>query len=211
MSNHSPQFTDELIRAYLDGELSTEERQRVEQVMEQEPRYRQMFDELKALRESLQTLPSYQLDNDFHTRVLDRALNQTPEIDAAAIDTTAPPTTNSPLLSWRGASWRRFFWAGMAIAAAVLIMVFFRNEEPRIGVALNNSTESFPARSSEPFAEADDAVVEFGLRKQNESAGEADADPSAARGADSPPVPQIRFRSRQTSANNDRTIEVVAG
>ncbi len=123
MSKQSPQFTDEMISAYLDGELSAEERQCVEEVMARDPQYRQMLEELTMLRDKLKTLPKSQLDDQFHERVLDRAQNQIDGVVANSITVKRQASHPQP------GTVRRFFWAGMAIAVAVAIMVLFRDPD----------------------------------------------------------------------------------
>ena len=68
-----PEFSDELISAFLDGELTADEQALVEQQLLDSPEHRKMFAELRALRESLQKLPNYQLDGQFHQRVMKKA------------------------------------------------------------------------------------------------------------------------------------------
>ena len=106
MSKSNPEFTDELISAYLDGELSDQQRRIVEQKMEREPRYRQMFDELVALRNTLHSLPQHQLDAAFHEGVMERVLKGEPTTPKPAVD---PSISRDPM-------WRRFVWSGAAIA-----------------------------------------------------------------------------------------------
>ncbi|MEQ8788026.1 MAG: hypothetical protein RIC55_17090 [Pirellulaceae bacterium] len=66
-------FTDELISAFLDGELTAEEQALVEQELMDNLEHRKMFEELRALRNSLQSMPLHKLDDQFHQRVLRRA------------------------------------------------------------------------------------------------------------------------------------------
>ena len=146
MSKQSPQFTDEMISAYLDGELSVEERQSVEEVMAREPRYRQMLEELTTLRDKLETLPNYRLDHQFHKRVLDRAQNQVNDAHANPITPQAPASHPPPGVV------RRFFWAGMAIAAALVIMVVFRDQGVGTDVAFNQADSA----RSQPNAQSPD-------------------------------------------------------
>jgi len=61
---------DELLSAYLDGELSADERLRVERLLAELPESRQMLDELRALRSTLEAVPRYRLEDDFAARVL---------------------------------------------------------------------------------------------------------------------------------------------
>src|SRR5205085_513588 len=57
----------------LDGELSPDEQALVEQTLVESAEHRQLFDELRALRGSLQALPTHRLEHDLSQRVLRRA------------------------------------------------------------------------------------------------------------------------------------------
>ena len=61
---------EELIGAYLDGELTPSEQIRVEQLLDENPEYRQLYEEFRALRHSLEGLPRYRLNEDLSHRVL---------------------------------------------------------------------------------------------------------------------------------------------
>jgi len=138
-------FNDELISAYLDDELSPEERALVQRQLENSPQHRQMLEELQALQESLQALPQFELPRDLSQSVLRRAerwllLEEStaaasgPEVGAAQADPAgevsgddssrvtlgkdaAPEDRSSD--AWRGA-----LWAVTAVVAAVLLMAF---------------------------------------------------------------------------------------
>ncbi len=124
--NEREPFSDELISAYLDGELTADEQDRVERMLAENDEYRQMFDEFSALRDSLQSLPQYRLDEEFHLRVLQRAEramlsepSPTPAEATPASVSRAEPSAESERGSLRGA-----FWALAVLAAAVLLMLF---------------------------------------------------------------------------------------
>lgn len=53
--NHLPQ--DELLSAYLDGELTAAEQAEVERLLATDPAARQLLDELRTLSATLQALP----------------------------------------------------------------------------------------------------------------------------------------------------------
>ncbi len=63
---------EQLISAYLDGELTSEERQYVEQLLETNADYRQLLADLRALVDDLQQLPKLSLDEGFVGRVADQ-------------------------------------------------------------------------------------------------------------------------------------------
>ncbi len=76
---------DLLLSAYLDGELTAEEREHVERLLASNAEARQLVDELRALRASLQELPQHTLELEFAQRVLVRA-----EREMAASQADAP-------------------------------------------------------------------------------------------------------------------------
>ena len=61
MSNWSE---DELLSAYLDGELIAAEEAKVERLLAANPAAQQLLDELRALSATLQTLPQQDLGED---------------------------------------------------------------------------------------------------------------------------------------------------
>jgi negative regulator of sigma E activity len=69
MNDHA---LDELLSAYLDGELTPEEQSRVEHALGESGRCRQRHEEFLALRATLQSLPREQLDTRFSERVMER-------------------------------------------------------------------------------------------------------------------------------------------
>ena len=66
-------YGDERISSYLDGELSADEQARFEERLAESAELRQLVEELRALRGSLDLLPRYQLEPDFAERMLRRA------------------------------------------------------------------------------------------------------------------------------------------
>jgi len=68
---------EQLISAYLDGELTSEERQHVEQLLAENAEYRQLLDDLRALMVALKQLPRLSLDEGFVSRVIDQTRHAT--------------------------------------------------------------------------------------------------------------------------------------
>src|SRR5947209_391320 len=64
---------DERISAYLDGELSADEQVGFEERLAESAELRQLVEELRALRGSLDLLPRHRLEADFPDHVLRRA------------------------------------------------------------------------------------------------------------------------------------------
>lgn len=180
---------DELLSAYLDGELSEEERARVEQLLAEQPEARQLLDELRALSGGFEALPKHRLEVDFASRVLRAAEREmlagdppgempaaSPRSAASSSSEVADSSTRDHALrpaareahpfDWK--RWRRpLAWAGAAMAAGLLLMVM---ERGRQGVAPIGQV-----------ARAPDAGVEF---KAAPGAAPA-AEPLAARDGDS--------------------------
>lgn len=108
---------DELLSAYLDGELVAPERAGVETWLTSDPAARRTLAELRAVREAVSALPHEQLGEDLTAKVLQlaehRMLSETP-------DTEDPPAA-SPLSPRRFLGRRAVVWAGLAVAAALLI------------------------------------------------------------------------------------------
>ncbi len=98
--NHSE--NEILISAYLDDELTADERARVEQLLATSTEARQLLDELRALRGTLQSLPQHRLEIDFAQSVLRQAER---EFTATQTPTNIPhsplptPHSDSPLNS----------------------------------------------------------------------------------------------------------------
>jgi negative regulator of sigma E activity len=75
MSNY---VTEELISAYIDGEVTADERAHVEKALAGSAKLQQVFQELKDLRSDLQSLPRFKLPDDFALQVLERAERAAP-------------------------------------------------------------------------------------------------------------------------------------
>jgi len=126
---------EELISYYLDDELPSDERLRVERLLAQRDDLRQLHDELLAVRTSLRALPPQRLEADFSQQVLRRAEREMLVADAENPPEPSPDRSSAdrryvprPFRSPR--SW---LWAGVAIAAAVLVSVFAPREPEEQG------------------------------------------------------------------------------
>src|SRR5262249_10509798 len=122
---------DILLSAYLDGELSAAEQARVEQLLATSAEARQIVDELRTLRTSLQELPRHKLGPGFAEQVRRRAEAESRETEVGSrepvagqesgVATQAPElqTAHRPRLFNR----RGIAWSIVAIAAALLLLV----------------------------------------------------------------------------------------
>jgi negative regulator of sigma E activity len=127
---------EELISAYIDDELSPDERLRVEQWLASDPQARQLLEDLRALRGRIQSLPVVSPPAGFTQRVLAdldrntvaRAKGGSP---AAFDDASAKKRWFGP----GGRSWRPLSWASLATAAALLIAFLGRQSEREVELA----------------------------------------------------------------------------
>ena len=141
--------SDQLISAYLDGEVSAEERAAVERLLAQSEPARRLLDELRSLQSDLHALPQEKLGPDFAASVLrqaERAMLMQPRdsvqggkepqaadtpadlpedlvvppVSISKSSSTSPPSTvGSPVRS----RWKPLIAAVAVLAAAVMLMV----------------------------------------------------------------------------------------
>jgi hypothetical protein len=107
-------LTEELISAYLDGELSDEERELVERTVAESDEHHQLLAELRKLHTGMQALPRFSLPADFHTRVVQEIDQNKP---TPAERAPSAPRTRKRL------AWRQV--AGAAAALAVVVLLTF--------------------------------------------------------------------------------------
>ncbi len=157
----SVDFSDERISAYLDGELSPDERAEIDALVASSPEHRQLVDELRALRVSLQDLPRVPLADDFTRRVMQRAIEAasgaardgqaTASGETAASD-ASPFAGNIQELALRQSlqlrRWRQAFWSVSAAAAGLLGLLITTNTGRLEQVAMNGRSGMAPAPMS---------------------------------------------------------------
>lgn len=124
---------NELFSAYLDGELTAHEQAQVEQFLATSPAARQLVDELRALRVTLQSLPLHRLEEDISQRVLQLAQQQkaTPRPNQQGRQDEAIQPAAWKHIFRRVLQPRTLIWPGMAVAAALLLMVMSEPQEPQ--------------------------------------------------------------------------------
>jgi hypothetical protein len=128
---------EELLSAYLDGELTADERSRVEKLLAESPENRQLLEELRSIQASLQRMPRAGLGPDFADQVSREAKNKAAadncddndsDRGGPASQRAAPvePAERAERLS--GLSWQRMrrpaIWASLTLAAGLLIMLY---------------------------------------------------------------------------------------
>jgi len=114
--------SDDTLSAYLDGELSEQERQAVERRLAESPDAQQLLNEFQTIRGALRGLPRQHLDPAFRDRVLDQIARAVGGTD----DQPDRERSDPPTKWWRlpiGRSWRALAWPAIAIAVSVVLMI----------------------------------------------------------------------------------------
>ncbi len=151
----SDDVQDELLSAYLDGELADAERERVDRRLAADPAARQLLDELRAVRGLVQGLPRQQLPADFEQQVLREAQRLTlaqPPLDVAVhLPREEANIERRQPVPWRRRIIRPMVWSAAAVAAAIVLLVVLPDEQ--------RATRTSVARRSPSSAAAPSAAV----------------------------------------------------
>jgi hypothetical protein len=128
------EFTDELLSAYLDGELTPAERVQVEARLASDPHVRQLLDELRVLSGEVRALPRYSVGAGFSQRVIAAAMTARgkapPSQSGEVMPATRAGTPSSPDKVRRGRRLPVVLAGVAAVAAAVAVLVWFANRPP---------------------------------------------------------------------------------
>ena len=111
-------FNENLISAYLDGELSPEDAAKVQDLMGQDPKYAQLLDELKQQSSALKQLPAFELDSQFAQRVMDSR-----GFAAVDRDERKGPVANAARASVGSEHWGGAIAVISALAALLLVVL----------------------------------------------------------------------------------------
>jgi hypothetical protein len=150
---------EELISAYLDGELLPEERERVEGWLAESPDLRQLHDDLLALRAGMQALPRKKLERDLSSSVVRRAASAMSR-SAGGDSSIVKVVPGSRNLWERGSNVRRLLWPALAVAAALVLLIYDANQRPdeqQVAQVPPEASSELEPQSSDSFA--DDATI----------------------------------------------------
>jgi hypothetical protein len=123
-----PELDDELLSAYLDDELSAEERAAVEARLANDPDAQRLLHQLRSVSQSVQMLPIEGVGRDLSGEILRRIEAKKSGGSAAAAGGSAAIGEVTPRLPNFG-SRRSWIWATVAVAAGLMIMVLERGEQ----------------------------------------------------------------------------------
>ncbi|CAN0355418.1 unnamed protein product, partial [Ectocarpus sp. 4 AP-2014] len=125
----------ESISAYVDGELSTADAARVEQLLAENPAAAQLADELREMATACREAPAPEFTNDLAASVVAEALRRQAEGAVEPNDRLEPEGDfGLPF----GKSSRSWMWAVFASAAAVMIAFYGRPAQPNGGATVAN-------------------------------------------------------------------------
>jgi hypothetical protein len=143
-SDSQHELGDELLSAYLDDELSADERALVERRLAVDADARQMLEHLRSASQAVRELPHQAPDRDLRVPVLQKieARPDSPSHAAAAKSEPMPKLTI-------GRTARGWVWASLAVAAALLIMLNQSDDRvPPIGDVAQRTSEPPAAKET---------------------------------------------------------------
>ncbi|MEO8496526.1 MAG: RseA family anti-sigma factor [Planctomycetota bacterium] len=107
--------TEELISAYVDGELARDELKLVEQLLAESSEHRQLLAEFQAMRASMWDFPSVSLPADFHTRVMTQ-IGELKVVPSKELVQRAGRTSKTR-------PWQSVFFAAASLAGVIALTV----------------------------------------------------------------------------------------
>ncbi|MFW6170122.1 MAG: anti-sigma factor family protein [Planctomycetota bacterium] len=164
-------FPDDLISAYLDGELNADERARVEEQLRDDAELRRLFEELRGMRAMLQSMPVASPSEDFSERVLRQAerrmlLGEDEANPAGLASRRDSPDKVEPASSEKRSSWKRhwrFIVPLISTVAAVLLVALLLIDDPfslrakrRVAQGVDGEVTDRPAAATERGQAAED-------------------------------------------------------
>jgi hypothetical protein len=125
--NDLPQ--NELLSAYLDGELTAAEQAEMERMLAASPAARQLLDELRALSNTLQALPQEKLGEDLSPHVL-RVAERRMLTEGEPGDEEGAPVPLARSIFRRVVNRRTMVWLSLTAAIALIIVINERQHAP---------------------------------------------------------------------------------
>jgi len=129
--NFQHELDDELLSAYLDGELSAEERTAVEARLASDSDAQKLLHQLRSVSQAVQMLPLEPVGHDLRDEILRRveALKPSDKVQRAPAGDGLPKVT---IFQTR----RSWIWASLAMAAGLLIMVLQSGDDKNKNLAV---------------------------------------------------------------------------
>ena len=148
MSGQPDQWSEDLLSAYADGEVTTEQRALVEARLAESPSLRAVLEEIEAARDAVRALPMRDAPPEFWVRILDGTGLDADDVMApvADADTRAPVVTLESRRSNRLTRWVAV--AGGAAAAAVIAAVVLVPSPKQVDPPVASFTDAHAVRDS---------------------------------------------------------------
>ena len=164
-------FNEELLSGYLDGELSSDEQAQVERIVQQDPRARQLLEDMEQLRQCLQELPENQPPAESRRHVLEQ-INRADPVDSGQLQQAAAPRTPPvrAIVSWVVAA-----AAGVALLFIVPPLLQDSTQVARNSDSSADSSRPEESAESETFSSDIAAMGEVGAAMAMDSAEEMDS------------------------------------
>jgi len=141
------QWNEDLLSAYVDGEVTDEQRALVEARLAESPSTRALLGEIEAARDAVRALPMRDAPPEFWTRMLDgTGLDAGDVADRAIADAPAPVVALESRRTSRLPRWVAI--AGGAAAAAVIAAVLFVPGPKQVDPPVASFTDAHAVRSS---------------------------------------------------------------
>jgi hypothetical protein len=166
---------NELLSAFLDGELTAAEQAEVEQLLARSPAARQLLEEFRALAATLQSLPQSKLGEDLSQPVLQIAQRRMLSGSPAPAELARPAVRPAAAILRRVFNPRALVWSALAVGVAVMLTVV--NWRPADRPAGNGIAKApAPERKGGRAPEIGPAPV-AGQRHEESRFGEPEAPP----------------------------------
>jgi anti-sigma factor RsiW len=140
--DHDPQL-DELLSAYVDGELTGPELAKVELHLQQDTNASEWVAEVQQLSRLMQSLPRQSPGPELRSQVLRQVAQEQAMSTGNSLASPGSSSASEP-----PGTLRRWLWPGLAIAAALLLM-FLQSNQPEVERRVAGRSEKQRVRSEE--------------------------------------------------------------
>lgn len=197
------QLNDELLSAFLDGEVSEEERMQIELQLANSPEWRRRYHQLVETVNAVRTLPEVGCPRDFSQGILAQIAQRQQEEGQKGLDSVAPEVSLATSSERSVANRRRqqdspYTSAWIAVAACLLIAV-------GLGVAFQ---AGLFGSGSDPMIAQNDPVVPPNV-KPNDNPAAPDITPAVGSPAEGPKLSPFPTVDELANSQNNAPAEVI--
>jgi len=147
MTGQPDQWSEDLLSAYADGEVTAAQRALVEARLAESPSLRAVLEEIEAARDAVRALPMRDAPPEFWARILDgTGLDADDVLAPADAGAPAPVIALEPRRASRLSRWVAV--AGGAAAAAVIAAVVLVPSQKRVDPPVASFTDAHAVRNS---------------------------------------------------------------